>query len=98
MGEEFGMRELIGEVIHNELWAVWMRNLMSCCVRGSDGSLSIPPDKVEYWGNLANSSFDELSKAEQESDREQADLIIDRLVRYAVEQSKLDRDDSRKIP
>lgn len=84
------MREILAEVIHDQIWSHWMRYQTTCCVRNPDGSLTIPPDKVERWNRQANTLYSELPEEERESDRHQADKILECLVQYAIAESKKD--------
>lgn len=69
------LREKLADVQH-EIWSHWMKWQFSCCQQNSDGSLTIPAVKVERWQRQMNTSYNDLSFAEQESDREQADKVL----------------------
>lgn len=69
------MREALADVSH-DIWSHWMRWQFSVCTRNADGSLTIPAEKVERWTRQMNTTYADLSEAEKESDREQADKIL----------------------
>ncbi len=69
------LREALAAVQH-EIWSHWMAYLFSVCERRSDGSVVIPPEPAEHWQRQVKAAYDQLSEAEKESDREQADKII----------------------
>ncbi len=80
--------EAIAETQH-EIWARWMKYLFSVCTDGGDGSAIIPADKVERWKRQIETPYGRLSEKEKESDRRQAQKVIDRL---AVERNYRDFD------
>lgn len=57
--------------IEHERWSHWQRYMHGKCVRGPDGSLTIPPDLVEQWERQSSTPYSELSETERESDRDQ---------------------------
>ena len=57
--------------VEHERWSHWQRYLHSQCQRGSDGSLTIPPELVDRWSAQASTPYADLSDAEKESDRDQ---------------------------
>ena len=65
----------------HERWSRWQRYLHSKCQRLEDGSLLLPAALVARWERQMAASYDELSDAEKESDREQVRrylrLIVD---------------------
>ncbi len=69
------MREKIAEIQH-EIWSHWMRYLFSISEQNSDGSVTIPADKVKRWKRQMDTSYSNLSEAEKESDRDQANKIL----------------------
>ena len=77
MMDKGSMRELVAEVQH-EIWAHWMEYMFSQCERVEDakGVLQIPSDKVYRWIRQMNTPYAELSDKERESDREQADKVL----------------------
>jgi hypothetical protein len=57
--------------IEHERWAHWQRYLHNKAERRPDGSLVFPAELVERWEAQIATPFDQLTAAEQESDREQ---------------------------
>lgn len=74
------LREEIAYISH-EIWAHWMRYLFKCGYFNDDGSFVIPAEKVERWQRQIDTPYSQLSEAEKESDRHQADKILDVVVR-----------------
>ena len=54
----------------HQIWGHWMDYQFSLCQEQADGSLVIPAEKVERWKRQLATSYDELSEAERESDRQ----------------------------
>ena len=54
----------------HQIWAHWMDYQFSLCQEQADGSLVIPAEQVERWKRQLATSYDELSEAERESDRQ----------------------------
>jgi hypothetical protein len=69
------LREKLAEIQH-KIWAHWMTHLFSVSTLNEDGSCTIPQGKVKRWKRQVQTPYSELSEAEKESDREQADKII----------------------
>lgn len=78
------LREALAAYAH-EAWAHWMRYLFSKCINGPADSKTpiggtrpqvIPVASVERWQRQMDTPYAELSEAEKESDREQADKIL----------------------
>lgn len=65
--------ELLEELasVEHERWSHWQRYLHSRCIRGEDGSLTIPPDLVDQWTTQIETEYPNLSEMEKESDRRQ---------------------------
>jgi hypothetical protein len=70
------MREQLADLQH-EIWAHWMRYLFSVCQENPDGSFTIHPEKAQRWLRQINTPYADLSESEKNSDREQADKILD---------------------
>lgn len=73
-----GMREATADVQH-QIWAHWMKYVFSICPQQEDGSVVIPADKVERWKRQVDTPYKELSEKEKESDRHQADKVLEAL-------------------
>ncbi len=74
------MKELLAHVQH-AIWAHWMQYLFSVCQTNDDGSVTIPSDKVERWKRQMYTDYYNLSEKEKDSDRHQADKVLDVLQR-----------------
>lgn len=57
--------------IEHERWAHWQRYMHSKSAMQPDGSMVVPADLVAQWSRQIETSYDDLTPAEQESDREQ---------------------------
>lgn len=75
------LREQIAGVQH-EIWSHWMQYLFSVSHANPDGSFTIPADKVRHWHRQMNTPYLKLSESEKDSDREQADKILE-IIRVA---------------
>ncbi|MBD2076282.1 hypothetical protein H6F86_20845 [Phormidium sp. FACHB-592] len=69
------LREKLADLQH-EIWSHWMRWLFQCCTKNADGSVTIPAAKVERWMRQMETPYSQLSDAEQESDRIEADKVL----------------------
>lgn len=76
------LREELAELAH-EMWAGWMSYLFEKCVHQPDGSIVIPANYADHWKRQANLPYRDLTPSEQESDRREADRILERLRIYA---------------
>lgn len=61
----------------HEIWAHWMKYLFGVSRRNDDGSVTIPADNVERWKRQMATAYADLSEREQDSDRHQAQKIMD---------------------
>jgi hypothetical protein len=84
--------------VEHERWSHWQRYVHSKCVRGIDGSLTIPAELVARWTAQMDAPYAELSDEEKESDREQVrrylPLIADSLDKLNLET----RTATRRLP
>ncbi|MBP9687822.1 hypothetical protein KBD68_04150 [Candidatus Woesebacteria bacterium] len=69
------LRERIASVQH-AIWAHWMKYLFTCGTFNEDGTWTMPKEKVDRWKKQMDTSYDDLSEAEKERDRHQADKIL----------------------
>jgi len=69
------LREELAALSH-DIWAHWMRYLFTISIWNSDGSVTIQADDVKRWFRQAQTDYADLSEAEKESDRHQADKIL----------------------
>ncbi|OLF39738.1 hypothetical protein [Psychrobacter sp. Rd 27.2] len=77
-------QELIEKLaaIEHERWAHWQSYLHSKCKKNSDGSLTIPKELVDKWDKQIATSYYELTKKEQDSDREQVMKYLDYIIEF----------------
>ena len=64
--------------LQHEIWSHWMKYMFSQCLHTVGGML-IPGDKVERWVRQMNTKYSELTEKEKESDRDQADKVMELL-------------------
>lgn len=70
------MREKLSEYAH-KAWSGWMNYLFEKSTLNEDGTVTIPKWAVDRWKRQANTKYSELSVSEQESDRKEADVMIE---------------------
>ena len=73
------VREQLADLIHQQ-WSEWMRYLFENSVK-MEGSVIIPTHLVLRWKRQMVTTYRNLPKDEQESDLEQADLILDLILK-----------------
>lgn len=85
MSEE-SMRENLADLCHRQ-WTGWMEYLLSKSipykpgdVQGSEGAYLIPKWAVAHWTRLMSTPYTELTRADKESNREEAEQFIEVLV------------------
>ena len=69
------MRELLAALIHR-IWSGWMQYLFTKCTFNDDGTATIPSWAVMRWRRQINTAYWDLTEAERDSDRAEADKII----------------------
>jgi len=57
--------------IEHQRWAHWQKYIHSVCVKNDNGTLTIPEWAVIGWGKQINTNYEDLTKKEKDSDREQ---------------------------
>ena len=75
------VRERLAAYSHDSAWSGWMRYMLGKGTCNDDGSWTMPAWAVERWQRQMNTAYDLLSEAEKESDRAEADKILDILGR-----------------
>jgi hypothetical protein len=70
------MREKLAEFAHCQ-WSGWMKYLFEKCEIGHNGTMIIPAWAVARWTRQMNSKYNELCELEKDSDRKEADGMID---------------------
>lgn len=76
MGDSAEFRERLAALVHI-IWADWMEYLLEKCSLQEDGSVVIPKNLVRRWKRQMFSEYEELPDNERESDRYEADRIIE---------------------
>lgn len=70
------LREKIAACEHAQ-WAGWMEYLFANSIIKNDGSVEIPASFVDRWKRQMRTSYVDLSESEKESDRTEADKVLD---------------------
>jgi hypothetical protein len=63
--------EVMADVEHSR-WSKWQKYLHSLCVKNSDGSLTIPKERVLHWEKEIATSYKDLSEELKDFDRQEA--------------------------
>ena len=75
------LRELFADFLHRQ-WSGWMEYLFSKGTLNPDGTWTMPSWAVERWQRQMNTSFANLSDIEQDTDRKEADKMLEVLQRW----------------
>lgn len=84
-GPREALREALADYAH-EAWCGWMKYLFSKCVRlphRSGAELVIPEESVARWKRQLLTTYADLPEAEKESDRAEADKMLEICRRHA---------------
>ena len=73
-------REALAALAHI-MWSGWMDYMFSRCAETETGDLVIPAVWVERWRRQVRTPYQQLTFQEQESDREEADKMLDVLAK-----------------
>lgn len=60
----------------HDRWSRWMKHLFSKGKKNEDGSFTINKESVKRWEDQMKTDYKNLSKAEKDSDRNEADKTI----------------------
>ena len=69
-------REKLAFYAH-KAWSGWMDYLFERSTHNPDGTVTIPAWAVERWKRLAGTPYTELPESEKESDRLEADVMLE---------------------
>lgn len=69
------LREILADLAHKQ-WAGWMEYLFRKSEKQADGTVVIPKWAVDRWQRQIETPYVALSKAEQDSDRKEADRFL----------------------
>ena len=72
------VRENLAKYAHNA-WSGWMRYLFEKSIFNNDGTVTIPKWAVSRWQRQANTLYAQLPENEKQSDRAEANNILDAL-------------------
>jgi hypothetical protein len=75
------LREELAELAHRQ-WEGWMRYLFKVSQFNDDGTVTIPEAFVDRWKRQVRTSYQELSEQEKNSDRIEADKVLELLRRH----------------
>lgn len=64
-------------------WARWMAWLFRCCQENTDGSVTIPPDRVQHWRRQIATPYAHLRDYEKQHDRAEVAHILPIIKAYA---------------
>ncbi len=70
------MREKLADLCHRQ-WTGWMHHLFSKCHRDNNGDIVIPKVWYDRWLRQSITDYKDLSPAEMESDRKEADRFLE---------------------
>lgn len=82
------LREGLAEYAH-EAWSGWVRYMFEKSYEARDGRVEIPPELAERWTRQMNTPFADLPESEKESDRLEADRMIEVMDKTPLEQPTL---------
>ena len=70
------IQEKLADYAHNA-WCGWMNYMFSKGTFHDDNTFTLPSWAVERWRRQAATSYDELPESEKNSDRKEADKMIE---------------------
>lgn len=76
--DQTALLEILASQQH-AIWSHWMQHLFKVSVKNPNGSSTIPQHLVERWMRQMQTDYQNLSGQEKQSDREQAQKILDSL-------------------
>jgi hypothetical protein len=74
------LRETLADIEHGR-WSHWQRYMHEQAHRAEDGSLVISAELAERWQRQMDTSYQRLSEAEKQSDRDQVDKYLPLVLR-----------------
>lgn len=81
-------RETLSDVSH-EIWSSWMRWMFTVGTVNEDGTWTMPASLVQRWQRQMETPYTELTEREKDSDREQADKILNAEATFEANQPAL---------
>lgn len=79
--------EILANLEHKR-WSKWQSYMHKNCIKNTDGSLTIPKDKVERWERQIETDYVNLPENEKQSDRNQAYNTIETIKTYIRKDNK----------
>ncbi len=70
------MRERLAQFAHSQ-WSRWMKHLFSKGTLNKDGSWTMPKWAVDRWMLQMHTPYNDLSNQEKDSDRKEADGMLE---------------------
>lgn len=74
----------LGADLEHKRWASWQKYLHSLCIKNSDGSLTIPVERVNHWERQIATFYSELPEFEKEYDRIEVRKYIPLLIKLRL--------------
>jgi hypothetical protein len=68
-------REILAALAHRQ-WSGWMQHFFSKCEVGDDGVLIVPAGYVQALERQMYAKYAQLTEAEKELDRQEADKVL----------------------
>lgn len=82
------MREKLAKYAHTA-WSSYMKYLFNKLEETDNGDLIIPQEYVNNLWNLIHAKYDDLSEEQKGYDREEADKILEIVLKIAVKDGSL---------
>lgn len=79
------LRERLAKLAH-EQWSGWMQYLFEKSTLNDDGTATIPKWAVDRWTRQIGTKYDDLPQEEKDSDRAEADRVIE-ILKVALSQN-----------
>ncbi len=70
------LREQLARLAHQQ-WAGWLKYMFANSFHDQDGTVVIPKWAVDRWTRQMNTEYKDLPGDEKESDRTEADKVMD---------------------
>lgn len=68
-------QEALADLVH-QMWASWMQHVFGVAEEMPDGSVKLSEASVRRWKRQIETNYAQLSAAEQDSDRREAERIL----------------------
>lgn len=75
------LKEDLADIQH-QIWSHWMRYMLDSGRENEDGTWTMPADKLDRWTRWMITDYDDLTEKEKESDRHQADKVLDVMIGF----------------